>query len=140
MHQHLDRESASDSAGDSRRIPIEVPSSVTIGADISADVVFSVLASPQRRIVIEYLLRTSGPVPVDDVVERLAAWESERPIDRLSEDARNQAAISLRHNHLIKLVETGIISYGEDRQRLELEPAAAAVEPYLSLLAAQRTQ
>ena len=123
----------------SHQIPIDVYPSTTSDSEISTDVVFKLLAHPQRRFVIHYLLRAGTAVPVSEVVEQMSAWKANCPIKYLSDEDHKQAAIPLQHNHLPKLVDTGIIRYDRDHQLLEVTAGATTLAPYLQLLAAQRT-
>lgn len=108
--------------------------------DLPADTLFTVLANPRRRIVIQYVLHMDEAVPKAAVIDRVAAWETQTPVADLSSDARKRAAVSLRHTHLPKLIDAGVVEYNEEEALLTLGPNAAAVEPHLALLAAHRNE
>lgn len=139
MAQYGEQESADTTVTPSHQIPIDVYPSTTSETEIPTDVVFKLLAHPQRRFVIHYLLRAGTAVPVSELVEQVAAWKANCPIDCLSDEDHKQAAIPLQHNHLSKLADAGVIQYDEDHQLVEVTSAAATLAPYLQLLAAQRT-
>ncbi|MFC7008569.1 DUF7344 domain-containing protein [Halalkalicoccus salilacus] len=88
--------------------------------------------------MIHYLLRAGTAVPVSELVEQVAAWKANCPIDDLSGEDHKQAAIPLQHTHLSKLAEAGVIRYDGDHQLVEVTAAAATLAPYLQLLVAQR--
>ena len=139
MAQYGGRESADTTTTPSHQIPIDVYSSTTSETEIPIDVVFKLLAHPQRRFVINYLLHAGTAVSVSEIVEQMAAWKVGCSADQLSDDDRKQAAISLRHTHLSKLADAEVIRYNKDCQLLEITSAVATIVPYLQLLAAQRT-
>lgn len=139
MVQDGGQESANTTVTTSHQIPIDVYSSTTNEMEIPTDVVFKLLAHPQRRFVLDYLLDAGTAVLVSELVEQVAAWKADCPVDRLSDDDRKQAAIPLQHTHLIKLADAGIIHYDEDHQLVEVTSAVATLAPYLQLLVAQRT-
>ena len=108
--------------------------------DVSADTLFGALANPRRRFVIEYLLRRDEPTPVDALVEQLASWETDTPIDELSSADRTPASVSLRHTHLPNLTDAGIVTYDDESQTIAPGPSVEAVEAHLALLAARRSR
>lgn len=103
---------------------------------LSTDRLFAILANHRRRFVLQYLLRIDETAPIDDVIKKLTAWETDTPVADLSSAERTRMAVSVRHIHLGKLVDSGTVTYDEDAERLGLGPNAPAVEPYLTLLAA----
>lgn len=139
MTQYDGQKSADTPIISSHQIPIDIYPSTTSETKISTDDVFKLLAHPQRRFVIHHLLRAGTAVPVSELVEQVAAWKANCPIDGLSDDDCQQAAIPLQHTHLSKLADAGVIQYDEDHQLVEVTSAAATLAPYLQLLVAQRT-
>lgn len=139
MTQYRGEEFADITDTPSRQIPIDVYPVTTDEPELPTDAVFKLLAHPERRFVIYYLLRAGTAVPVSELIEQVAAWKAGCLIDCLSNDDRQQAAISLQHTHLSKLADAGVIRYEEDHQLLEVTSVAATLAPYLQLLMAQRT-
>lgn len=139
MAQYDGQKSADTLVTSSHQIPIDIYPSTTSETEISTDVVFKLLAHPQRRFVIHYLLRTGTAVPVSELVKQVAAWKANCSINDLSDEDCQQAAIPLQHNHLSKLANAGVIRYDGDHQLVEVTAAAATLAPYLQLLVAQRT-
>lgn len=133
------QESAATTGTTPHQLPIDIYPSPTSEMEIPTDVVFTLLAHPQRRFIIHYLLHAGTAVLVSELVEQVAAWNANCPVDRLSDEDRKQATISLQHNHLIKLADAGIIHYDEHQQLVEVTPAIATLAPHLQLLVAQRT-
>ena len=139
MAPYSRQESAATTGTTPHQIPIDIYPLPTSEMEIPTDVVFKLLAHPQRRFVIHYLLHAGTAVLVSELVEQVAAWTANCPVDRLSDDDRKQAAIPLQHTHLSKLADAGIIHYDEPQQLVEVTPAVATLAPYLQLLVAQRT-
>lgn len=109
-------------------------------ADVSADALFEVLADSRRRFVVGYLLRRDEPVSMDALIERLAAWETDTPLDELSSADRTLASVSLRHTHLLKLTAAGIATYDDESRTIAPGPNVEAAGAHLALLAAQRSR
>jgi predicted transcriptional regulator len=87
----------------------------------SVDDCFEAVADPRRRYVLDAM--TDGdPIPIPDLVDRVAAWSSVN---------RDRTATSLRHVHLPKLAELGLVSRDEERDRIEPGDHFERVEPYL---------
>lgn len=71
------------------------------------------LANERRRYVL-YYLRDVESAEFDDVVERVATWETGSAPEALDERTRNTIRIDLQHAQLPKLEEAGLI--GHDRR------------------------
>lgn len=131
---------ASPSGDDPDRTWSESRCTPTDAGGVSADSLFEALANPRRRFLIEYLLRRDEPVSVDALIERLAAWETDTPIDELSSADRTPASVSLRHTHLPNLTDAGIVAYDDESRTLAPGPSVEVVEPHLAILAARRSR
>ncbi|GAB3673309.1 DUF7344 domain-containing protein [Halopiger thermotolerans] len=71
-----------------------------------------VLANNRRRIIIRRINeRTEDEIPLNAIVEDIIEAEENRGKDRVS---RNSVRVSLRQNHIPKLVKNDVISYAED--------------------------
>lgn len=85
-------------------------------SELSIDERFSLLADPQRRIVIERLNRTSSDITIetlaDHVTEELSDGGSE------TDDEHRRVLFALHHNHLPRLDDHGVLEY---------DPAAGTV-------------
>lgn len=95
------------------------------------DVVFTLLSDRRRRIVLNGLRGAEEEwVPVDDLAERIAAWETEL-VDPATVSERS-IEIDLVHGHLPKLDEAGVIDYDGDEHRAAYR-GADSVERFLDL-------
>lgn len=76
------------------------------------DWLIEVLANNRRRIIIRRIKeRTEDEIPLNAIVEDIIEAEENRGKDRVS---RNSVRVSLRQNHIPKLVKNDVISYAED--------------------------
>lgn len=80
------------------------------------DVVLTLLSDRRRRIVLNGLRGAAEEwVTVDDLADRIAAWEAELA-DPATVSERS-IEIDLVHGHLPKLDEAGVIDYDGDERR-----------------------
>ncbi len=99
----------------------------------SADV-YDLLANKRRRYAIHYLKQVDGPVSARELAEQVAAWENDKPIDRLDSQERKRVYISLYQSHLSTLDEAGLVHYDEDTKEVELTDATADADVYIELV------
>ena len=99
----------------------------------SKDEIFHLLQNERRRLVLQYLRDTDGPVRMRDVAEQVAAWEHDTTVEQLTSTQRQRVYIPLYQSHLSKLDEAGVIDYQQNRGIVERKPLASHVEMYLDL-------
>lgn len=80
---------------------------------------FTLLSHPYRRYVLYYLTNESEVVDIDSLATAITKWDGDstetgRPTT--TEDVE----IELHHIHLPKLADAGIITFGSDRDSIEL--------------------
>ncbi|SFS53510.1 DUF7344 domain-containing protein [Halostagnicola kamekurae] len=97
------------------------------------DEIFHLLQNERRRLVLEYLRQTEGPVRMRDVAEQVAAWEHETTVEELTSTQRQRVYIPLYQSHLSKLDKAGIIDYQQNRGIVERKPLADTVDRYLQV-------
>ncbi|WP_266077856.1 DUF7504 family protein [Haladaptatus caseinilyticus] len=73
---------------------------------VSPDVLSTLFTSSRRRSVCRYLVEVADRATVATVAERIAEWEVE---GTPSSEMRERVHITLRHVHLPKLVEAGVV-------------------------------
>lgn len=112
----------------------------TSGTGVPAAALFDVLGNSRRLFIIQYLGRVGTAVKEADVIDQLTAWETETPVADLSTAARELITVLLRHTHLPKLVDAGLVEYTADGARLTLGATAVAAEPHLALLTARENR
>ncbi len=80
---------------------------------------FDLLTHPYRRYVLYHLTRESEAVDFDTLAASLANWDPGQP-----EASQNTSSatieVQLRHMHLPKLADAGLITVAQDRQSIEL--------------------
>lgn len=79
-----------------------------IAAD--ADELLSTLNDSRRRQTLYYLL-ANRHTDLDSLSLQIAAWERDETIAAVPEDASEAVAVSLHHNHIPRLAESGIVEY-----------------------------
>lgn len=89
----------------------------------SLDDALTLVSHHQRRWIVQYLRAVVGnEVTFDTLVEHLAskAAADSRPTDPDHEDVR----VELRHNHLPKLVEHGLVEFDAEEGTVRYTPVA----------------
>ena len=104
--------------------------SVQRSAIPSFDVLFDALSNAHRRYVVAQLSRHDGELRVDELAERLAAWEAERG----EPAAPDRVASMLHHVHLPKLADIGLVEYDPEAATVEPGADAGVATPYLDRL------
>ena len=83
------------------------------------DELFDALRDPRRRRTIAILAEREDPMAVSD----LAAALAERELDGARAPSVDDVQVALRHFHLPKLAETGIVEYDPYESSVNLEAA-----------------
>lgn len=99
-----------------RTLPLAVQSTDAwdrADASHSPAVLLEACTSPQRRIVLETLC-DAGSLTLDELAERVVARRRGISTDDVSEDAHEQAAVGLYHNHLQQLADVGVVEQAGD--------------------------
>jgi hypothetical protein len=104
---------------------------------ISQDNVFDALASKRSRYVLVALREGEGPLEIPELVDLVASWETDKPIDLVSEEHRQRVFTSLRHSQLPKLAMMGLVEYDEAEPLVARGPHAEQVDAYLDIAASR---
>lgn len=96
---------------------------------------FIELIADKRRRYVLYSLRNRGNTEFEAVTEQVTAWETETPPEELDEQTRRNIRIDLRHSHLPKLEETGIIRFDRRNGSIYLQHLPDSLEKYLDYCA-----
>jgi hypothetical protein len=99
-----------------------------------ADVAFDLLSSRQRRYILYYLTRSTGPVELRELAAQLVRW------DETTTDDHEQIITLLYHVHLPKLEESDVLTFDSNQRLIELKETADELKPYLDLAAADDFQ
>ena len=104
---------------------------------VSQEVLFDALASRRSRYILHYLRREETPVSVGDLVEAVAAWETDKAIDLVSNEHRQNVRTSLHHTQLPKLTMAGLVQYDDDRDLVDRGVYAEQADAYLDIAVAR---
>ncbi|WP_440009098.1 DUF7344 domain-containing protein [Halomicrococcus sp. SG-WS-1] len=93
--------------------PTPLPDSVTSDRQTPEDVdaIFECLASHRRRLLIESLSETSGPVVVEESVQTMSEQGNRRTPRTLRGDRLVEITIALLHTYLPKMDEAGVVDH-----------------------------
>lgn len=80
---------------------------------------FDLLTHPFRRYMLYYLEKESGAIPIDTLAARIAKWNGD--LSGTNQPTREEITTALYHIHLPKLASAGVISFGSNRNTIELK-------------------
>ncbi|WP_458207472.1 DUF7344 domain-containing protein [Haladaptatus sp. NG-SE-30] len=100
---------------------------------LSQDALFDALASRRSRYILHHLRREETPVTLDDLVDTVAAWETDKSIDLVSNEHRHNVSMSLQHTQLPKLAMAGLVQYDADRELVSQGVYAEQADAYLDI-------
>jgi hypothetical protein len=110
----------------------ELLESDTGDVELEHDDIFGILSNDRRRCIVHYLKKHDGRrVELRELVDYVAAWETNTPVDELDSDERKSVYAAIRQTHLPKMEEAGIVEYEHMRGEVELTDCAREVELYL---------
>lgn len=102
----------------------------TGGSDsLSQDRVFDILSNPRRRFVLHYLSRQSGSVPLRELADEVARWETGD--ETLSPQQRKRVYVSLYQTHIPRLADAGMIEFDSDSGLVNLADQAREIDNYV---------
>jgi hypothetical protein len=90
------------------------------------------LEVPRRRTLLRTLRAANGPLSIEDGAARVAARENDRHPDGVEPADARLVAIDLRHSHLPKLANAGLVAVDEERRTVTLDVPSHRVEACLS--------
>lgn len=94
------------------------------------DAVFASLANRERRRLVGVMAEQApDSVPREELATELAAVRETKPREGVTEDERQEAAISLHHSHLPKLVSTGLVERDTEDDTVALADHPALQDP-----------
>ncbi|NEU55413.1 hypothetical protein [Halorussus sp. MSC15.2] len=100
---------------------------------LSQDNLFDALSSRRSRYVLVALREADGPLDTRELVDTVAAWETGKPIDLVSEEHCKRVFTSLRHSQLPKLSMMGLVEYDEDDGVVAPGPYVEQADAYLDI-------
>jgi DNA-binding transcriptional ArsR family regulator len=102
----------------------------TDGTDtLSQDRVFDILSNPRRRFVLHYLSRNSDSVPLRELADEVARWETGD--ENLNPQQRKRVYVSLYQTHIPRLADAGMIEFDSDSGLVNLADRAHEIDNYV---------
>lgn len=89
---------------------------------------FAVFANERRQLSIVYLETKVGAIPFKDLAEYIALEEGDP-----TEQQYKQVCSDLKHSHLPRMIDLGLIHYDEECETVELLVDRSVVHPYVEL-------
>ncbi|MFB6107088.1 MAG: hypothetical protein ABEJ70_08960 [Halobacteriaceae archaeon] len=127
--------SRSPDAGTDAESPGPAALTRTRTRDFSRDTVLDVLSNQRRRFAIHALKRRRGEtVPLRALAEQVAAWEYDKPADRLTHKERKRVQNALRQFHLPKMDDLGFVEFDATRGTVRLTDEASSCDFYVDVL------
>jgi len=102
------------------------------GESLPVDRVFGLLKDERRRLVLAYLGQQDGPVSVDELVEYVAAFESDEPVSGLDAGERKRMYVSFYQGHLPMMDEFGAVEFDRSGGEVAAGERFELFERYLS--------
>lgn len=103
------------------------------GATTTADV-FRILGNRRRRYAILFFLHCDPTPDLRDLARKVAAWENEKPADRVTTEERRRVHNALQQFHLPKMDAAGVIEYDPTRHAIESTGGVSVARPYLEVV------
>jgi hypothetical protein len=109
--------SSENPADDSYPLPNSVTSDLQTPEDL--DAVFECLTGQRRRLLIEYLSETSGPVVVEELAQHISKQGGRSAAGTSRDDRLDEATIALLHTDLPKLDEAEIVEVDHEMKTVQ---------------------
>lgn len=108
--------------------------SQTESDELSREVIFDVLRNERRRYVLHYLKQRDGPVELQPLVDHVAAWENDKPIEEVTSEEHQRVYIALVQTHLPMMSAADVVRFDENERTVELSETAATLDIYLEIV------
>lgn len=97
----------------------------------SPSVLYGILADTRERYVLYYLLENDGRGTINDLADKLAAWENGTTVELLTHEMQNRVSGSLYHADLPKLDDYGFIDFDPDTRKVTATEQLEEITPNL---------
>lgn len=97
------------------------------------DHIFDVLSEERRRYALYYLEQQDSPVPIDEVVEQIAEWETNGAAEYIPEEKFDRIELEFYHQDLPKTSDLQYLWYDRETERIELTGAPPEVDAIISI-------
>jgi len=99
--------------------------------EISPDLVFDLLSSQRRRMILYYLHQQEGTATVNEISKEIASMENDVPVEDLTRQQQKRVYVSLYQTHLPKLAQAGVIDYDRENGTVSLTDRVQEIDTYL---------
>ena len=99
----------------------------------SLDRVFDVLSEERRRYALYYLEQQDGPVPIEELIKQIAAWETNGSADTIPEEKFRDVGLEFYHIDLPKTADLQYVQYDAGTGEVELTGAPPRVDAIISI-------
>jgi hypothetical protein len=100
---------------------------------VTIEEAFEVLSNRRRRYVVHWLLEAETGTEIRELSRQVAAWENDKPLDRVTSQERRRVYNALQQFHLPKLDEAGVVRYDADRGTIEPTESLSTLRTYLNV-------
>lgn len=98
---------------------------------VSLDTIFDLLSKERRRYVLYYLEQEEGKIPVEEVVETVAEWESTG--EEVSNEEYRRVRIALQHTDLPKSTDAEFIEYNPEEGVVQVSGMSIEADTVISV-------
>ncbi|MCU4718623.1 DUF7344 domain-containing protein [Halapricum hydrolyticum] len=98
---------------------------------LSPDQAFDILSNQRRRYALHYLSEHPEGEKLQELARRLAAWENEISVEKVSKKQQKRVYVSLYQTHIPKLEAEGVVDYDSESGLITLTSHADDVTTYL---------
>jgi hypothetical protein len=102
--------------------------------DLSFDEVFDLLSNHRRRCVLHCLQQNGEQATLGDLADRIAAWENDIEMEKVSYNERKRVYTSLQQVHLPRMDDLNVIEFDDREGVVETGPAADDLDVYLEVV------
>lgn len=102
--------------------------------DLPEDLIFDVLQNSRRRFAIHFLKQADTPVEIRELVDHIAAWETDKETWEVATHERQRVHVSMLQSHVSALVEAGMVTFDEEANEVGLTERARELDIYLEIV------
>ncbi|MEA5386312.1 hypothetical protein VB779_03815 [Haloarculaceae archaeon H-GB11] len=96
--------------------------------------VYEALGNRRRRFLLHYLKYSEREAHLAELVDRISAWENDKPVGETTAAERKRVRSALQQFHLPKMDEDGLIEYEPDRKTVSLAAPVEELDIYLDVV------
>lgn len=89
---------------------------------------FQLLSVRRRRVTLRVVREYDDDLTLPDLAEEVAIRESHKPIPEIPPETVTEVYISLYHDHMPRLVDTGLLEYEQERDLVSPGTLSVALE------------